>query len=122
MNRNLFIGVVVIAIIAIGGYYFLKPAKAAEVKIGFVTTLTTPAGVIGRDMKDAFELGLDDIGRKLWHHRIPITLPADTWVIGSLSDMMALPDGRIALTGQTWYGVQKNTWRHDLWLRTILDL
>ena len=40
-------------------------AQAAEVKIGFVTTLTTPAGVIGRDMKDAFELGLEDIGRKM---------------------------------------------------------
>ena len=40
-------------------------AQAAEVKIGFITTLTTPAGVIGRDMKDAFELGLEDIGRKM---------------------------------------------------------
>ena len=36
--------------------------QAAEVKIGFVTTLTPPAGVIGRDMKDAFNLGLQHIG------------------------------------------------------------
>ena len=64
---------------------------------------------------------IEDIGRELWHHRIRITLPADTWVMESLWDMVALPDGRIALTGQTWYGVQKNTWRHDLRLRTILD-
>ena len=40
-------------------------AQAAEVKIGFVTTLTTPAGVIGRDMKDAFDLGLEHIGHKM---------------------------------------------------------
>ena len=42
------------------------PAGAAEtVKIGFVTTLTTPAGVIGRDMVDAVELALDQIGGTL---------------------------------------------------------
>ena len=33
---------------------FLVPsAFAADVKIGFVTTLTTPAAVIGKDMKNA---------------------------------------------------------------------
>ncbi len=38
---------------------------AGTVKIGFVTTLTTGAGVIGRDMRDAVELGLDHLGRKM---------------------------------------------------------
>jgi branched-chain amino acid transport system substrate-binding protein len=39
------------------------PALAADtVKIGFVTTLTTPAGVIGQDMVDAVNLALEDIG------------------------------------------------------------
>ncbi len=39
------------------------PAVAAEtVKIGFVTTLTTPAGVIGRDMVDAVKLAIEQIG------------------------------------------------------------
>jgi branched-chain amino acid transport system substrate-binding protein len=42
------------------------PAFAAEtVKIGFVTTLTTPAGVIGRDMVDAVNLALEHIGGKM---------------------------------------------------------
>ncbi len=42
------------------------PAVAQQkVKIGFVTTLTTGAGAIGRDMRNAFELGLDHIGRKM---------------------------------------------------------
>lgn len=42
------------------------PAFAAQtVKIGFVTTLTTGAGVIGQDMRDAVELGLDHLGRKM---------------------------------------------------------
>ena len=44
----------------------VSPAFAADtVKIGFVTTLTTPAGVIGRDMVDAVELALEHIGGKM---------------------------------------------------------
>ena len=38
---------------------------AAEVKIGFVTTLTTPAGVIGKDMKNAVELAVEQMGGKM---------------------------------------------------------
>ena len=40
-------------------------AQAAEVKIGFITTLTTPAGVIGEDMKNSVELALEHIGNKM---------------------------------------------------------
>ncbi len=41
------------------------PAAAASIKIGFVTTLTTPAAVIGNDMRDAVELALEHIGSKM---------------------------------------------------------
>ncbi len=41
------------------------PATAASIKIGFVTTLTTPAAVIGNDMRDAVELALEHIGGKM---------------------------------------------------------
>ncbi|MGI9464131.1 MAG: ABC transporter substrate-binding protein [Aestuariivirgaceae bacterium] len=40
-------------------------AMAEEVKIGFVTTLTTPAGVIGKDMQDAVNLAVEHIGAKM---------------------------------------------------------
>ncbi|MDH5747735.1 MAG: ABC transporter substrate-binding protein [Rhodospirillales bacterium] len=40
-------------------------AMAKTVKIGFVTTLTTGAAVIGNDMRDAVELALEDIGHKM---------------------------------------------------------
>lgn len=44
----------------------LSPASTAQaadqVKIGFVTTLTTPAAVIGQDMVDAANLALADLG------------------------------------------------------------
>ena len=38
---------------------------ADKVKIGFVTTLTTPAGVIGQDMKNAVDLAMEHIGGKM---------------------------------------------------------
>ena len=42
------------------------PAAAAEkLKIGFITTLSGPAGIIGKHMKDSFELGLDHVDRKV---------------------------------------------------------
>jgi branched-chain amino acid transport system substrate-binding protein len=42
------------------------PSLAAEtVKIGFITTLSGPAGIIGKHMKDSFELGLEHVGGKI---------------------------------------------------------
>ncbi len=38
---------------------------SATVKLGFVTTLSTPAAVIGNDMRDAVELALEHIGHKM---------------------------------------------------------
>ncbi len=40
-------------------------AIGKEVKIGFVTTLTTPAAVIGRDMVDAAKLAVKHMGGKM---------------------------------------------------------
>ena len=50
---------------------------ADMVRIGFVTTLTTPAGVIGNDMKDAVELALDHIGRKMGPHEVQVLYEDD---------------------------------------------
>jgi len=42
------------------------PAGAAEtVKIGFITSLSGPAGIIGKHMKDSVELALDHLNRKV---------------------------------------------------------
>ena len=42
------------------------PAAAQEkVRIGFITTLSGPQGVIGEDMKNSVELALDHLGRKV---------------------------------------------------------
>jgi len=36
-----------------------------KIKIGFITTLSGPAGVIGKHMKDSVELALDHLGHKM---------------------------------------------------------
>jgi len=53
-------------ILVSAGLMAIGPAVAADkVKIGFVTTITTPAGVIGKDMVDAVNLAMEDIGGKM---------------------------------------------------------
>jgi branched-chain amino acid transport system substrate-binding protein len=41
------------------------PVAAEKVKVGFITTLSGGAGIIGKPMKNAFELGLEHIGGRL---------------------------------------------------------
>jgi len=56
-------GVLVLALVAA---LVATQVRAAEpVKIGFITTLSGPAGVIGKHMKDSVELALDHLGRKV---------------------------------------------------------
>jgi branched-chain amino acid transport system substrate-binding protein len=44
----------------------IVPVGAAEtIKIGFITSLSGPAGIIGKHMKDSVELALDHLGRKV---------------------------------------------------------
>ena len=40
-------------------------AQNKSVKIGFVSTFSGPTAVIGNDMRNAFELALDHMGRKM---------------------------------------------------------
>lgn len=59
MLKKLVLGIAAGALLA-------SPALAADkVKIGFVTTLTTPAAVIGQQMKNAVELAVEHIDGKM---------------------------------------------------------
>ena len=40
-------------------------AQQKSVKIGFVSTFSGPAAVIGNDMRNSFELALDHMGRRM---------------------------------------------------------
>lgn len=51
---------------AIAALFACSPAIAQQkLKIGFITTLSGPAGIIGKHMKDSVELALDHLGRKV---------------------------------------------------------
>ena len=52
-------------------------AHAASVKIGFVTTLTTPAGVIGADIQDAVNLALEHIDNKMGDLDVELVMEDD---------------------------------------------
>ena len=52
-------------------------AQAASVKIGFVTTLTTPAGVIGEDMKNSVDIALEHIGNKMGNLDVELIMEDD---------------------------------------------
>ena len=52
-------------------------AQADSVKIGFVTTLTTPAAVIGEDMKNSVELALEHLGNKMGNLDVQLIIEDD---------------------------------------------
>ncbi len=59
-TKRAFLAAALLTVVAAG------PAAPAEtVKIGFITSLSGPAGVIGKHMKDSVELALDHLGRKV---------------------------------------------------------
>jgi len=49
---------------ALAATFLSTPLFADTVKIGFVTTLTTPAAVIGKDMQNAVDLAVEHLGGK----------------------------------------------------------
>ncbi len=51
--------------VALAATMLTAPTWAKEVKIGFVTTLTTGGAVIGNDQKKAVDLALEHIGHKM---------------------------------------------------------
>src|SRR2546429_2493487 len=51
--------------VAAAAFALSAPVQAQQkLKIGFITTMSGPQGVIGQYMKDSVELGLDHLGRK----------------------------------------------------------
>jgi branched-chain amino acid transport system substrate-binding protein len=55
------------------------PAPAADgVKIGFVGTFSGPAAAIGNDMRDGFNLGIDNLGRQMAGRPVEVIYEDDT--------------------------------------------
>ena len=59
---------------------FSSAASAQQkIKIGFITTLSGPAGVIGKHMKDSVELALDHLGHKMGGVPVEVIYGDDTF-------------------------------------------
>ncbi len=88
------------------GVAAIAPVQAADtVKIGFVTTLTTPAGVIGRDMVDAVNLAMEDIGGRMAGKEVELIVEDDGFKpeIGKQkTDKLVKQDNVDFVTGFIW--------------------
>lgn len=64
---------------AAGAAMLAAPAAAQDdpIKIGFVTTLTTPAAVIGQDMVDALNLALKHFGDEVAGRKVEVVIEDD---------------------------------------------
>ena len=66
IKKQILGGVAAALSVALGAAASMGAAHAAEpVKIGFIATLSTPAGYIGEDERDAFNLAIKQGGGKL---------------------------------------------------------
>ena len=74
MKKTTFLAAAALALAGAG------PAMAQQktVKIGFISTFSGPTAVIGNDMRNAFELGLDHLGRKLGGLPVEVIYEDDT--------------------------------------------
>ncbi len=80
-------------------------ALAKDVKIGFVTTLTTPAGVIGKDMQDAVNLAVEHIGGKMGDLDVKILFEDDGFKPETgkqVTDKLVKQDDVDFVTGYIW--------------------
>ena len=79
-----------------------------KVKIGFITTLSGPQAAIGQDMRDAVELALDHLGRKIAGLPVDVIYEDDTFkpdVGKQKSEKLVQQDQVHFITGYIWSNV-----------------
>src|SRR5262245_8478360 len=82
--------------------------QAQDIKIGFVGTFSGPAAAIGNDMRDAFELALDRMGRKMGGKPVSVIYEDDQQkpeVGKQRTDKLIEGDRVNFLTGYIWSNV-----------------
>jgi branched-chain amino acid transport system substrate-binding protein len=74
------LGVAAATAIALAAPGLVQPASAEQktVKIGYISTFSGPTAAIGNDMRNAFELALDHLGRKLGGLPVEVIYEDDT--------------------------------------------
>ena len=95
----------ILGTLSIGAMLVGQVTFAETVKIGFVTTLTGGAGAIGNDMRDAVELALDHLGRKMGSSNVKMFYEDDTFKpdVGKLkTEKLVKKDKVHFVTGYIW--------------------
>jgi branched-chain amino acid transport system substrate-binding protein len=86
-----------------------SPAVAGDsIKIGFVSTFSGPTAVIGNDMRNAFELALDHMGRKMAGKPVEVIYEDDTFkpdVGKQKTEKLILSDKVDFIAGYIWSNV-----------------
>lgn len=85
-----------------------SPAAADKVKIGFVTTLTTPVAVLGKDMRDAVDLAVEHIGGKMGDLDVEIVYADDEFNSQKgkqATERLVLRDNVDIVAGYIWSNV-----------------
>ena len=78
---------------------------AEDVKIGFVTTLTTGAAVIGNDMKNAVDLAMDHLGGMAGETKLEVIYGDDQFAPDAgkqVTDKLVKQDGVDFVAGYIW--------------------
>ncbi len=70
--------VVSAAMLLFAGAALAQQPAQKTIKIGFISTFSGPVAAIGNDMKNSFELGLDEHGRKLGGLPVEVIYEDDT--------------------------------------------
>ena len=86
----------------------ISTPASADIKIGFVTTLTTPAAVIGRDMRDAVELALEHIDHRMGQETVDVIYGDDEFNAQKgkqATERLVLRDNVDLVTGYIWSNV-----------------
>ena len=95
-------------IAALGLALMASATYAADIKIGYVTTLTTPAAVLGNDMKDAVNLAVEHLGGKMAGKTVEIIFEDDGFKpeIGKQkTDKLVQQDDVPIVAGYIWSNV-----------------
>src|SRR4051794_28853371 len=97
--------------------------KATNIKIGFVTTLSGPAGIIGKHMKDAADLALSMLGSKIGGVPAEIVFADDQFkpdVGRQVTDELMKRDKVDFMTGYIWSNVLLAAYQPVIQSGTIL--
>lgn len=107
MSKHLFAAALVCAL------GVAAPAQAQQkIKIGFITTLSGPQGVIGKHMKDSVELALDHLGHKMGGVPVEVVYGDDQFkpdVGVQVAEQMLKKDQVDIMSGIIWSNVMMAT-------------